>query len=170
MNDFETLVHERKNDTLNVLFVCASNICRSPYAEFWFKRLLNDLPVLKNRVTVASGAVFNRSRNMFPKTRILMLGEGWTEEEIARHVPAYKRDYPERFNNADVIIGMTRMQKILCPHREKFLTLSEAVTDHYIKIRDPWTQKTQPEFDTIMHQISTCMPQLMSRIEGLLKR
>lgn len=41
---------------IKVMFVCHGNICRSPMAEFIFRRMVDDSPKLANRCTCASSA------------------------------------------------------------------------------------------------------------------
>ena len=56
---------------MKILFVCSSNVCRSPYAEFVFRRLVKSSPVLSAAgVEVSSSAVFNRSKALFPKAAV----------------------------------------------------------------------------------------------------
>ncbi|UKI15070.1 MAG: hypothetical protein L6V85_03700 [Clostridiales bacterium] len=54
---------------MKILIVCSSNTCRSPYAEFIFKRLVSESDVLKTRISKASRRrrFFNQSRAMHPK-------------------------------------------------------------------------------------------------------
>ena len=52
---------------MKILFVCSSNVCRSPYAEFVFRRLVAQSPVLSAAgIEVSSSAVFNKSGSIFP--------------------------------------------------------------------------------------------------------
>ena len=45
---------------MKILFVCSSNICRSPYCEYVFKRMVQSDPRLAQKVTwIRSAAVFN---------------------------------------------------------------------------------------------------------------
>lgn len=75
---------------MKILIVCSSNTCRSPYAEFIFKRLVSESDVLKRNIeSVTSSAVFNQSRAMHPKTYALLLEEGFTKEEL----DAFKPDF-----------------------------------------------------------------------------
>ncbi len=170
MHKLDKLVQQRSDEKLKVLFVCATNICRSPYAEFWFKRLVGESEILRDRVEVASAAVFNRDDAIFPKTRVLMLKEGFSEAELDAHVPCHKRDCRERFEDADIIIGMIKLHRYLSPHNHKYLTLSEAATGRYRKIKDPWVERDQARFEAVMHQITDYLPALIKKLEELLAR
>ena len=118
---------------MKILFVCSSNVCRSPYAEFVFRRLVKSSPVLSAAgVEVSSSAVFNRSKVIFPKAAVSLKREGFSEREIAAFKPSFKCSAKEKFRDADVIIGMSKMHKWLTPakYRKKFITLSEAIHPH----------------------------------------
>ena len=53
-----------------VLFVCSSNVCRSPYCEFMLRRMVENDDDLRGKVDVCSSAVFNRSKSIFPKAAV----------------------------------------------------------------------------------------------------
>lgn len=55
---------------MKILFVCSSNVCRSPYAEYVFRRMVEQSPVLSAAgITVSSSAVFNKSKVIFRRRR-----------------------------------------------------------------------------------------------------
>lgn len=95
-----------------VLFVCSSNVCRSPYCEFMLRRMVENDDDLRGKVDVCSSAVFNRSKSIFPKAVDILKREGFDESEILAHKPSFKTD-KERFEKADVIIGMSHTHKLL---------------------------------------------------------
>ena len=104
---------------MKILFVCSSNVCRSPYAEFVFRRLVKSSPVLSAAgVEVSSSAVFNRSKVIFPKAAVSLKREGFSEGEIAAFKPSFKCSAKEKFRDADVIIGMSKMHKWLTSQEE----------------------------------------------------
>ena len=81
---------------INVLFVCSSNVCRSPYCEYVFGRTVKNDEALAAIVgEVASGAVLNHSAQLHSKAYASLLKEGFTEEELKAHRPRHIRDYPE---------------------------------------------------------------------------
>ncbi len=106
---------------------------------------------LRGRVEVRSSAVFNKSKSIFPKAVDILKREGFPESEILAHKPSFKTD-KERFENADVIIGMSHMHKLLTPrkYRSKYITLSEAATDKYSPVPDPFLATSQAEYDKTM--------------------
>lgn len=141
----------------HVLFVCASNICRSPYCEYVFRRMAEEDPVLSGMVDVKSSAVLNQMRKISPKTKAVLLKEGFTEEECDAHKPGVFYRDAKKFREADVIIGMTRLQKTLLPPswRKKFVTLSEAAGHDYKTIPDPWLEKDMDRYEEAMHVLRT---------------
>lgn len=140
-----------QNQKYNVLFVCSSNVCRSPYCEFMLRRMIDNDEELKGKVDVCSSAVFNRSKSIFPKAVDVLKREGFDENEILAHKPSFKTD-KERFEKADVIIGMSHMHKLLTPrkYRKKYVTLSEAATGKYAPVPDPFLATSQKEYDKTM--------------------
>ena len=157
---------------MKILFVCSSNVCRSPYAEFVFRRLVSSSPVLSAAgVEVSSSAVFNRSRVIFPKAAVSLRREGFSDAEIAAFKPSFKWTAKEKFRDADVIIGMSKMHKWLtpCRYRKKFLTLSEAAEGKYTPIPDPFLYKSQEEYDKVMSVIKVYLTLYAARLEEQLK-
>lgn len=105
---------------MKILIVCSSNTCRSPYAEFIFKRLVSESDVLKKNIeSVTSSAVFNQSRAMHPKTYALLLEEAFTKEELDAFKPDFILKDRKKFDEADVIIGMGYLQWFLLPFKYK---------------------------------------------------
>ena len=140
-----------QNQKFNVLFVCSSNVCRSPYCEFMLRRMIDNDEELRGKVDVCSSAVFNRSKSIFPKAVDVLKREGFDESAILAHKPSFKTD-KERFEKADVIIGMSHMHKLLTPrkYRKKYVTLSEAATGKYAPVPDPFLATSQKEYDKTM--------------------
>lgn len=136
---------------MNVLFVCSSNVCRSPYCEFLLRRLVENDEELRGKINVQSSAVFNRSKSIFPKAVDVLVREGFPREEVFAHKPSFKDD-EQRFANADVIIGMSRMHGLMTPakYRNKYRTLSEIATGKYSPVPDPFLALSQKSYDKTM--------------------
>ena len=112
---------------MKILFVCSSNICRSPFCEYVFRDMVEKDPELKKRVDgVASAAVFNRMKRIHPMARTALLREGFDEAYIDSHRPSFKWGDRKLFDDADLIVGMSRANKIVLPLRYhcKLVTLS----------------------------------------------
>ena len=48
---------------MNLLFVCSSNVCRSPYCEYMFRRMAEEDPVTAGKIHV-SGKDLRRRKPM----------------------------------------------------------------------------------------------------------
>lgn len=155
----------------NVLFVCSSNVCRSPYCEFMLRRMVENDDDLRGKVDVCSSAVFNRSKSIFPKAVDILKREGFDEREILAHKPSFKTD-KVRFENADVIIGMSRMHGLLTPrkYRKKYVTLSEAATGKYSPVPDPFLATSQQSYDKTMQVLKGFVTQYFSKLKSLLEK
>ena len=131
---------------MKVLFVCSQNMCRSPYCEFMFRKMVSESSKLAGKIEVHSSAVMSPVKHIHENTAIALEKEGFSKEEISKHKPGYMlRPYDrELFNEADVIIGMTKSHKYFLPRKwkKKFMTLSEAARGVYIPVPDPWLQKS----------------------------
>jgi protein-tyrosine-phosphatase len=104
---------------------------------------------------VRSAAVFNKSKKLHSKAVVALLAEGFNEAQIASYRPMYKRKDINLFEEADIIIGMTRFHKFLTPtkYKSKFTTLSQVALKKYIPIPDPFLASNQKSYDQIMFQI-----------------
>lgn len=142
---------------MKILFVCMSNICRSPYCEYVFRRIVDNDGVLGKNITwIKSAAVFNKSFHINSKAKTALLREGFTEEEIDAHVPLFKYGQGRKyFDQADIIIGMTRSNKVFLPlkYHKKFALLSTLATGEYKAIPDPVLIKNQDEYHRAMDEI-----------------
>lgn len=155
---------------MKILIVCSSNTCRSPYAEFIFKRLVSESEVLKKNIeSVTSSAVFNQSRAMHPKTYALLLEEGFTKEELDAFKPDFILKDRKKFDEADVIIGMGYLQWFLLPfkYKKKYVNLSKAAIGKNINI--PRIRFTESQWNftkirwTSSRLISSFMPKNLKR-------
>lgn len=153
---------------MNILFVCSSNICRSPYCEYMLRKMVEEDPKLRGRINVCSSAVLNHMHKMDPRTRAALLKEGFTEREVDAHKPGIIWKDTDKFQNADIIIGMTKWHKTLTPFywRSKCMTLSEAATGEYVPVKDPWTCKTTEEYDACMEEMKAYLKQFCSRLNA----
>lgn len=144
---------------MKILFVCMSNICRSPYCEYVFRRIVENDAVLKANIAwIKSASVFNKSYRINSKAKIALLREGFCEEEIDAHEPLFKYGKGRKyFDEADVIIGMTRSNKVFLPlkYHKKFYLLSALATGEYKAIPDPVLIKEQEKYHAAMDEIKS---------------
>ena len=152
---------------MKILFVCSSNICRSPYCEFVFRRMCENDPDLAARVEwVKSGAVFHQCKNLHPKAKAALEAEGFAPDILDKHSPAYWRRFPERFEQADIIIGMTRWHKYFIPKkwRGKYVDLAELATGTYTPVPDPFLAKTQEKYNEVMRVLDKYLTMVADKI------
>lgn len=153
---------------MKILFVCSSNICRSPYCEFVFRRMCENDTDLAARVEwVKSGAVFHQCKNLHPKAKAALEAEGFAPEILDKHSPAYWRRFPERFEQADIIIGMTRWHKYFIPKkwRGKYVDLAELATGTYTPVPDPFLAKTQEKYNEVMRVLDKYLVMVADKIK-----
>lgn len=143
---------------MKILFICSSNVCRSPYCEYVFKKMVKDSSVLLSKVEdIKSSAVLNLSFTIHPKTKNALVDLGFDEREVSSHRPTYFLTHPKRFENADIIIGMSKTNKLFLPRKyhSKFITLSEVATGSYTRIPDPFLVFNETKYNKIMFQIKS---------------
>lgn len=154
---------------MKILFICSSNTCRSPYAEYIFSSLVDKSDVLKKNIEcVSSSAVFNKSKEMHPRTRQILLEEGFSPEELDKFVPDYIWSSRKKYDETDIIIGMGLLQKILLPfkYRKKYMTLSQAAVGKDIHIADPWYNKSMDFYRNVMKMIRTLLTVYAEKLEN----
>lgn len=91
--------------TINVLFVCLGNICRSPAAQGIFEKLVEDAG-LSNHIKVDScgTAAFNVGKNPDPRSIEASARAGYDiSQQIARQIQ------DEDYDNNDFVIAMDRI-------------------------------------------------------------
>ncbi len=154
---------------MKVLFVCSSNICRSPYCEFEFRRIVENDPVLNGQISISSGAVLNRMKHMDTRTYNVLKAEGFDPASLDAFTPHHISKYRQDFEDADVIIGMTKWHKYILPRkwRSKYLSLSEAATGRYIPVKDPWLAKTDEEYQACMDEIRAYLLQYRDNLKAV---
>ena len=141
---------------MKILFVCSSNICRSPYCEMVFSKMVKEDEVLSQLVEkVSSAAVLNQSFKIHPKAVIALEREGFTKEEIYAHKPRFKWFAWKDFKEADLIIGMNNANRLFTPiqFKKKFQTLSFAAVGEEVFIEDPWLMKDINDYLKVMDTI-----------------
>ncbi len=143
---------------MKILFVCTSNIMRSPYCELVFNKMMSDDPVLADKVEwVRSAALRWRYRRMHRQAKLALVHEGFSVEETEAFRPRHVLIDKELFEEADVIIGMTRSHRKMLPrrYRDKFSTLTEAATGIHKELPDPyWQRLPQDEYEQRMAEIA----------------
>lgn len=159
---------------MKVLFVCSQNMCRSPYCEMMFRKLVNESEILKDKVEVTrSSAVMTPGTSIDPLTVEALVREGFDKEAVELHCPGYMFRKADRalFNDADIIIGMTKSHKYMIPirkWRKKFKTLSEVAIGEYKAIPDPWLQRDPEKYVGEMNKIKAYLEKYIENLEKYL--
>lgn len=153
---------------MKILFICASNICRSPFCEYYFKRMVeNDSELAEKVESVRSSAVFNKSKRIHPNAVQALKREGFEEDYILSHKPTFKWTDKHLFEDADYIVGMSKKNKWFLPvkYKKNFTTLSEFATGEYKVVVDPFLMKTVEEYNAVMDQIKDYLEKLAEKIK-----
>lgn len=86
---------------INVTFVCLGNICRSPMAEFVFKRMIKDRGVEKSFFVTSCGTSdYEEGNGIYPPAKRTLLKHGISAEHRSR--PMTKSDVI----NSDFVLVM----------------------------------------------------------------
>ncbi|MBQ2500496.1 MAG: hypothetical protein II522_03420, partial [Clostridia bacterium] len=75
---------------MKILFVCSQNMCRSPYCEFMFCKMVQNTPSLCDKVEVTrSSAVMTPGTSIDPLTVEALVREGFDRSAAEAHVPGF---------------------------------------------------------------------------------
>jgi protein-tyrosine-phosphatase len=132
------------------------------------KKLVKQNPVLSQAdMEITSSAVLNRSRTIFPKTAVALRREGFSDEEIYAFKPSHKSSAREKFQNADIIIGMSKAHGLLTPKqfRGKYVPLSVAASGKYKSVPDPFLSHSQKSYDRVMENLKKYLVQYTDKLE-----
>lgn len=158
-----------------ILFICSGNIIRSAYADFTFNRMVEESEILRGRVQVKSGAVQFKNSNIDERTVTVLVKEGFNPDIVRKHIPKHKDDYPEIFDEADIIIGMTKSHRVNLPKQYragdlmKFVMLSELVDNERKDIEDPYFVNTFEEYENILKDVRKYLEKLKLKLEEFYK-
>ncbi|TFG16345.1 MAG: hypothetical protein EU530_11920 [Promethearchaeota archaeon] len=170
MNDeTEILSRFTPDKPLNILWVCSGNICRSAYADFVFKKMVEDSPILsKIGLKIHSGGLQFQNTEIDPRTTAVLVKEGFDEAEVNKHVPRNKKDYPEMLEEADMIVGMANSHKLLTPKKyryDKFVQISNFAIGERVDIPDPYFVSTDEEYAELLAQVKEYLVIILKKLE-----
>ena len=157
---------------LNILWVCSGNICRSAYADFAFKKMVEDSPILsKIELKTHSGGLQFQNSAIDPRTTAVLVKEGFDEVEVNKHIPRYKKDYPEMLEEADLIVGMAHSHKLLTPKKyrkeqNKFVQISNWAIGERKDIPDPYFVNTDEEYAELLAQVKEYLEIILKKLEA----
>lgn len=161
-NSFDQLMKKQSIELsekrkLKTLFICSSNVCRSPWCEYQYNRMVQGDRELQELADEAgSSAVFNRSKEIHKMTRNALIADGFDTDFVDSHQPHFKADQPEDFESADIIIGMSKTHKLMVPakYRKKYLPISQAAGYEYQGIEDPFLIRDPKKYKKVMDRLT----------------
>ncbi|MHA1847799.1 MAG: arsenate-mycothiol transferase ArsC, partial [Promethearchaeota archaeon] len=80
----------KNKDEIRILFICLGNICRSPYAEVMFEKMVNETAGCRKKFYISSGG-FISNANLHEFTRRALLENGVPRSRIDRFQPRAMR-------------------------------------------------------------------------------
>ena len=152
---------------MKVLFICSSNVCRSPFSEFVFKRMVSNDKQLSQKVqSVRSAAVLNKSRKLHPKAFVSLVSRGFDKKDLLAFHPSYVLTDRRLFEEADIIVGMAKVHKFLlpCKYKSKFRLLSSVAGQGEKSIPDPFLKKSQADYEQVMDVLEAYLKSFAQRI------
>jgi len=143
----------------NILFICHGNICRSPMAEYMFKKKIKDLG-LSNKYYCESMATSNEEigNDIYPYAKRML-------DEMG--IP-YDRHYARRMKSTDY----DKFDLIICMDTNNIYNLNRICSDTKNKVRlllenrsvsDPWYTR---DFLTCYNDIDYGLDMLIKELEG----
>ena len=104
-----------------------------------------------------------------PKARIALLREGFDGAYIDAHKPSFKWGDRHLFDEADLIVGMSRANKWVLPLRyhRKFVTISEYAEGAYEKVPDPFLMKEVDDYLAVMDFLKAKLVKFADKIKSL---
>lgn len=158
---------------IHLIFLCAGNICRSPYAAFTFKQLLQtSAKIDASNFRIASGGFLSQKDvRIHPFTRRRLIEEEHIPlAQVDAHVPRTMRKHKEDLLKATLLIVMTKDQKnILMPkkYRHNTILLSDLANSEEIDIPDPAIITEYSKYSAILDVINKYLQQIIHTLESL---
>jgi protein-tyrosine-phosphatase len=133
--------------------------------------MVKDSPVLsKIGLKIHSGGLQFQNTEIDPRTTAVLVKEGFDKAEINKHIPRYKKDYPEMLEEADLIVGMSHSHKLLTPKKyrkeqNKFVQISNWAIGERRDIPDPYFVHTDEEYEALLAQVKKYLVIILRKLE-----
>jgi protein-tyrosine-phosphatase/predicted ATP-grasp superfamily ATP-dependent carboligase len=140
----------------SILFICMGNICRSPFAEHYGRKLL------PSRIIMASGGTYEKQGRTTPDEGIAV-----SKSYGVDLLPHRSRTVTEgMMKDADVVFvfdgkNMSQMRERFPSHRKKLWYLAEADPTLPLIILDPYG-KDLKDYETAYRMIAKCLDRMNS--------
>ncbi len=151
---------QRNAEKIKILFICHGNICRSPMAEFIFKRITQEARV-GDQFMIASAATSTEEigNGVYPPVRSLLEKKGYdVRGKRARQIT--RKDYQE-YDHLILMDEQNRYNafRIWGSDPEGKVSLLMDYTDEPREIDDPWyTRDFQTCYDTMIRSMKDAVP------------
>ncbi len=156
-------------DALRVIFICGGNICRSPYAEMKFEKMLSDTGCSKKVIVSSGGFIIQRDVYLHFLTERALKEAGVSEERIKRHKPRHVRNHKDEMDAVDLILSPTKtIIETLLPRKywHKAFLMSEIDDGAQVNIEDPAPIQDYDEYMKIIVQIDPFLVALSERLKN----
>lgn len=159
-----------KKDHVHIIFLCLANICRSPYAEMMFEKLLQQSKVVhKEKFKIQSGGFITQGTiNIHPLTEQALIEDGVSQARVKQFHTRTMRKHKEDLEAADVLVVMDKSQRdiqVPLKYRGKTIILAEMSANEDVDIKDPVLIKEYGPYREIMNQIKKYLEICITRLE-----
>jgi len=167
----ERVAADRHQDMISVLFVCMGNICRSPTAEGFFRKVVEDAG-LANRIRIESAGTHAYHSGAAPDRRAQAAAE--RRGVTLSHIRA-RRVSDEDFASFDYIFAMDKdnldelLMRAPLEYRDKIkLFLDFAGTARAAEVPDPYYGGASG-FELVLDLVEQASTRLLQRLQSGLR-
>jgi protein-tyrosine phosphatase len=155
-------IYSQESFTIN--FICSGNIIRSPYAEILFEKLLEQHYVLSQKIKVESGGVKYKNSMISGESASMLIKGGVSKNRIDQFSPRFFGDYPNMFENNDLILVMEKSHLQYIPQKYKkkaYLFLDFVYGQSIGNVPDPYFN---PPYERAYNMIKEALETLLEQI------
>ncbi|MHA1612755.1 MAG: arsenate-mycothiol transferase ArsC [Promethearchaeota archaeon] len=172
MNNLEFWNKMHSSPPHHLIFLCAGNICRSPYAGMMFEKLVGESAVLSlSDFNIQSGGFLKqKSVIIHPFSKKALEEEGIPLSRIDQHRPRTMRKHKDELLNASALIVMTENHRdVLLPakYRGNAILLSEVAENITLDLPDPALYTDNEKYHSLMNQIKRYLQIMVHKLEEI---